>query len=200
MTEEEIKALQEKADKVDRLETEITNLKDNNQKILKDLRDTKDTKATSEAATKTTLESLQRELDAIKKDNEAKDAKLREANADSLIKEGLTRLKVAPQFHKAVTAMMKAEADLTGETAMVGSKTLISHMEDFLKSDEGSAFVAATQATGAGTTGSTGKIGAWQKAPETAEEYNRWMKYCLDNPADAMAHATDWKREDLKPA
>lgn len=107
---------------------------------------------------------------------------------------------VFPHFTKAVTAMLKADAVVKNGEAMVGDVPLGDYISTFLVSDEGKHFVAAPANGGAGATGSTAKSSKFTKPPETADEWDRFMKASAANPAETNALADAWGRPDLKSA
>lgn len=107
---------------------------------------------------------------------------------------------VFPHFAKAVTAMLKADAVVKNGEAMVGDVPLADYISGFLVSDEGKHFVAAPANGGAGATGSTAKSSKFTKPPETADEWDRFMKASAANPAETNALADAWGRPDLKSA
>jgi hypothetical protein len=105
---------------------------------------------------------------------------------DNGIKAELAAHNVPPHFHKAVTAMMKADAKIVDGTALIGDLPLSDAFSTFVTSDEGKHYVAAPANTGGGATGSTTRGAAHDF---TKENFNgrtaEWMMLAKSNPAEA---------------
>lgn len=201
MTDEELTAAI-----ADAVEKATSGLKVKNAEILADNKKLKGSISTieserDEAASR--IADASGDIDAIKashkKELDKLTLKITEQNThlntlliDNAIASGLAEHKVSPKYHRAVTALLKAEAELKGTEAVVGDKSLADHLASYFASDDGRHFVDAPMNSGAGATGSTAKASAWTKAPETAEEFERYMKLANENPAEANALAKEW--------
>jgi hypothetical protein len=117
---------------------------------------------------------------------------------DNAISAAIVENGVMPQFARAVTAMLKADASVTDGEALANGVPLADHIKSFFIGDEGKHFVAAPANSGGGAQGSSAKGSAWSKPPETAEEYNQFMQDSVTNPAMTNAAADSWGRQDLK--
>lgn len=150
------------------------------------------------------VDDVRRSYDAkVKKlqaDIDTRDKTLATMLIDNAIATKIGEAGVFPHFAKAVTAMLKADAVVKNGEAMVGDVPLADYISGFLVSDEGKHFVAAPANGGAGATGSTAKSSKFTKPPETADEWDRFMKASAANPAETNALADAWGRPDLKSA
>lgn len=150
------------------------------------------------------VDDVRRSYDAkLKKLQDTIDARDKTLNTmliDTAIATKIGEAGVFPHFAKAVTAMLKADAVVKNGEAMVGDVPLADYISGFLVSDEGKHFVAAPANGGAGATGSTAKSSKFTKPPETADEWDRFMKASAANPAETNALADAWGRPDLKSA
>lgn len=150
------------------------------------------------------VEDVRRSYDAkLKKLQDTIDARDKTLNTmliDTAISTKLGEAGVFPWASEAVSALMKAGAVVRDGQAMVGDVPLADHIAAYLGSDAGKNYVAAPANGGAGATGSTAKSSKFTKPPETAEEWDRFMKLSASSPAETNALADAWGRPDLKSA
>lgn len=128
-----------------------------------------------------------------------KTAKLETLLIDNTINESLTANNVLPHFAPAVRAMLKAGAkmDENGDVTVDGV-AFADRLSEFYASPDARHYVAAPVNNGGGAQGSNAKASAWTKAPETADEYSRFMQESLADPSTTNALADTWGRPDLK--
>lgn len=207
MTDEEIqdaiKAAVEEATKG--LKTKNSELLAANKALKDEAQAAKDAaeQAENDAAEKSTnIDDVKRSYDAkLKKLQDTIDARDRTLNTmliDNAISTKLGEAGVFPWASEAVSALMKAGAVVKDGQALVGDVPLADHIAAYLSSDAGKNYVAAPANGGAGATGSTAKSTKFTKPPETAEEWDRFMKASAANPAETNALADAWGRPDLK--
>jgi len=150
------------------------------------------------------VEDVRRSYDAkLKKLQDTIDARDKTLNTmliDTAISTKLGEAGVFPWASEAVSALMKAGAVVRDGQAMVGDVPLADHIAAYLSSDAGKNYVAAPANGGAGATGSTAKSSKFTKPPETADEWDRFMKLSASSPAETNALADAWGRPDLKSA
>lgn len=126
-----------------------------------------------------------KELARLKGDLDARDAQLSKMLIDNAIATALTQHNVAPQFAKAVTAMLKMDAKIENGEAMLGDVAINDGITAYFGSDEGKAFVAAPANSGAAAMGSKGTtITAPDKWNMTT-----FVNMKADNPEGAKAFA-----------
>lgn len=211
MTEEEMKKALEKA------LGDIESLKETNKALKAEKTEAKRKADEAEAARDEVAEqaaakagdiealkaSMQRKHDAELKrltdQVEAGNKRLGELLIDNSIKDAITTNKVLPHYAKAVEAMLRAGAKIENGEAVTADGTPLSDANAaFFKSADAKHFVEAPHNSGGGAQGSTAKAGALTKAPETAEEYNAFMRLSSENRDQANALAEQWQRPDLK--
>lgn len=197
MTEEEMKAkLEEFSASIKALETKNKELLSEKQKAKQEADEARE--AAEEAAAEKAREA--KDVEAIEKRLNEKHAKelkkfqeqlaerdnqLSTLLIDNTIKDHLAKHNVAPQFHKAVTAMLKAEAKLEAGEAMVNGVALSEHVSSYFSSDEGRAFVAAPANSGAGAFGNK------TTTPAAPDKWNltTYVQMKGENPEGAKAYA-----------
>jgi FtsZ-binding cell division protein ZapB len=117
---------------------------------------------------------------------------------DNGIKAELAAHNVPAHFHKAVTAMMKADATIKDGAALIGDLPLADAFASFVTSDEGKHYVSAPQNSGGGAVGSTTRASGHDF---TKENFNartgEWMGLADSNPAEAKRIALEVGRPDL---
>ena len=211
MTEEELKALLAERDaEIEKLKTDKhTALGEKNKAnaAAKAAQEAADQAAQDAAEKAGNIEALKASLEKkhsaeVKKLTEANGAyetRLSELLIDNAVKTALTTYGVPPEHARAATLLMKDGVKMVNGEPMVGDVAFADHLEAWSKSAEAKHYTAAPNNTGAGATGSTAKANALSKPPETAEEWNTFMKLASDNPAQASSLADQWGRPELKP-
>jgi signal recognition particle GTPase len=106
------------------------------------------------AIEKRLTEKHSKELAKLKTDLQSRDQQLSTLLIDNAIAQSLTQNNVAPQFAKAVTAMLKSDARIENGVAMLGDTDINEGIKAYFTSDEGKAFVAAPANSGAAAIGS----------------------------------------------
>ena len=141
----------------------------------------------------------QRDVKKLTDQLATKTAKLETLLIDNTINESLTANNVLPHFAPAVRAMLKAGAkmDEHGDVTVDGV-AFADRLSEFYASPDARHYVAAPVNNGGGAQGSAAKASAWTKAPETADEYSRFMQESLADPSTTNALADTWGRPDLK--
>lgn len=137
------------------------------------------------------FEKTIKELTAL---NETKDSTLKTLLIDNSIQAGLNEHGIAPAYHKAVTAMLKADAKLDGDVAKIGDVPLADYMKTFVGSEEGKSFVAAPANSGANAPGSTTTATGMTKENFSLTKI---MEVAKTDPAQAKALATSAGYGDL---
>lgn len=135
-----------------------------------------------------------RELAALSKENESFKGQLETLLVDNAISSALDAHNVLPQFKKAVTAMIKAEASLDGSEAIAGGLPLADYIKDFVSGDDGSVFVAAPANGGAAnlTHGGTNQTTAHSFTKDNfGSKTAEWMMLAKTNPTLAKAIAEE---------
>jgi len=143
-----------------------------------------------------------REIAKLQRENETANAQLKTLLIDNAISTALDGHNVLPQFKKAVTAMIKAEATLEGGEAVAGGLPLSDYIKDFVSGDDGKVFVAADANGGSGGTTSQKTVTngtKWTNPPKTGEEIIEWAKWAPENPQLASSLADNWNMPHLKP-
>lgn len=136
------------------------------------------------------LAKIQRQLDKATADLAARDTQLGKLLIDNSINEAIASNNVLPHFAPAVRAMLTAGAKIeNGEAFAADGSPLSEATVAFFKSADAKHYVAAPANTGAGAAGNTGKAVMPSKKPETAEEWEAYMKMTVDNPVEASAFA-----------
>ena len=170
MNEEELKAL------VDELKSEKEALSNKNKELLSEV---KKERSKSREIDADKFYALQDELENVKSENSklSGELKLKAKDSEKLLaqlseKEGaLTKLviddglnnalinaKVKPELLPAVKALLRGQAQLVGDKAMVGDKPLADFMTEWA-STEGKAYIEAPQNSGSGASGGQGGNG-----------------------------------------
>ncbi|MGI4850352.1 MAG: hypothetical protein ACRYGR_00170, partial [Janthinobacterium lividum] len=128
-----------------------------------------------------------------------RDAQLRAITVDGAISAAIAKGNVMPNMIDVLTAYYKNQADFKDGRATINGEDIHDFVGSHLASDAGGAFVRAPANSGGGAAGSTAKAGAWTKAPEAADEYNRFMALTAENPGEAKTLAQSWGRPELMP-
>ena len=141
---------------------------------------------------------LERALETMTAERDTLSGDLRTIRVDNEVKTALVANKVKPELQPAVEALLLRQATYEDGLATINGKPIADAAKAFFTSKEGSYFVSAPESTGSGSTG-TANVAAsrFAKAPETAQEYNDFMKFSSTNKAEANALATQWERKDL---
>lgn len=148
-----------------------------------------------ESTHKKAVQKLQKQIDDLTAKNSGYETRLSELLVDNGIKDALAKHNVAPQYHKAVTAMLKSQTNLKDGEALLGDAPLADGIASFIASDEGKIFVAAPANSGAGSTGSrtTSFVGALPEGDFNLTKYAE-MKNC-GNVELAAAYAAKHGRK-----
>lgn len=126
-----------------------------------------------------------RELSKLQEQLQARDNQLSTLLVDNTIATALTKHNVAPQFAKAVTAMLKAEAKLENGEVLVNGTPFSDHIEAFMSGDEGKAFISAPANGGASAMGSKT---AGTALPDTWN-LTQYVQMKNSSPEDAAKYA-----------
>lgn len=127
-------------------------------------------------------------------------SELRTTRVDNEIKSAITSGKVMPEWAELVESHLLRRVTYEDGVATIEGKSIADAAKAYLKTPTGLKTVRAPESSGSGSTGaSTVDTSGWKDAPQTAEEFNRYMKLTVDDPAAATALAQQWNREDLKP-
>lgn len=153
----------------------------------------KDVEGIEKAITK----KFEKQIADLTRQNTDKEATLKTLLIDTAIQSSLVENGIAPAYHKAVTAMLKAEARIDGGEAKIGDVALVDHIKGFVASDEGKAFVTAAANSGANATGSKAT-----SARMTKETFNltKFMEIAASNPTEANSLADSLGMPHLKIA
>lgn len=141
------------------------------------------------------IEAVKKSLtDAHAKELMRLNAKLETLTIDNAIAGAVSTHGVLPHFAPAVTALLRAGAKLDKDGNAIGMDglPLADGIKTFFSSDDAKHYVAAPANSGGGAQGSSAKASDWTKAPETAEEFEAFMRLSNDNPAQASALAKQW--------
>ncbi|QCI92594.1 hypothetical protein [Novosphingobium sp. EMRT-2] len=140
-----------------------------------------------------------KEMAKIAKENEGYRSQLNTLLIDNSISAAMDAHNVLPQFKKAVTAMIKAEAKLDNGEAMAGGMALTDYISQFVTSDDGKHFVSAPANSG-------GMVTNVNPASSVAHGYTKdnfnsrvgeWMMLAKTDPAQAKAIAIEVGKADL---
>jgi hypothetical protein len=138
------------------------------------------------------------ELKKLTDTNATYEKRLSELLIDNAVKDAITTNNIMPHFAPAVEAMLKMGVEMKNGEAVKGDMPFTDSITAWMNSADAKHYQSAPANTGSGATGSTAKIGLNNKAPETADEYNAFMKMSAENPAQANGLAESWGRPELK--
>lgn len=125
---------------------------------------------------------------------------LKEVRINNEIKTAITSNKVMPEWAELVESHLLRRVTYEDGVATIEGKSIADAAKAYLKTPTGLKTVSAPESSGSGSTGATTvDTSGWKEAPQTAEDYNRYMKLTVDNPTAATALADKWNRPDLKP-
>lgn len=127
-------------------------------------------------------------------------SELRTTRVDNEVAKAIASSNVRPELVPAVEALLLRQATYEDGVATINGKSIADAAKSFFTSKDGSHYVRAPESSGSGSTGASAvDTSGWAKAPETADEFNRFMKLTVDNPTAATSLADKWNRPDLKP-
>ncbi|MBT2244570.1 hypothetical protein JQK15_13580 [Sphingobium sp. BHU LFT2] len=210
MTEEELKA------KLAELENEKEALKRKNSELIDrekkakaaaDAAEEAAESAAAEAAAKAgdveaIKASLQKKHDAalkkVEAERDAANAQLQTLLVDNGLQAALVAGNVDPEHFDILIPALKAQVTMKDGAAYYGDEPLTDGVTAFL-TGKGAKYCLAPANSGAGATGSSAKATGWSKPPATAEEYDRYFKLTVSDPAQASALADSWGMPELKP-
>ena len=148
---------------------------------------------------KAALESKhQRALDKLQKQLDDAAGQRDKLMIDNVIARDLAMHNVAPQFRDLLTKAWKADAAVTDGAALIENTPISDFISDFVSSDAGKHYVVAPVTTGAGASGSTSTASAWEKPPQSADEWAAFGKLANERPAEANSLAESWSMPELK--
>lgn len=146
--------------------------------------------------------SLQKKHDAaikaIEAERDAANAQLQTLLVDNGLQAALVAGNVDPEHFDILIPALKAQVTMKDGAAYYGDEPLTDGVTAFL-TGKGAKYCLAPANSGAGATGSSAKATGWSKAPSTAEEYDRYFKLTVSDPAQASALADSWGMPELKP-
>lgn len=158
--------------------------------------------ATAEAAAKsgdieTVKASLERkhasELKKLTDQNTKLTENLSVVLIDNEISKAISTAGVVPEMVPLVSAYLKTGAKMENGVAVAATgEPLPAFISTYFESPAARAVVAAPANSGGGAQGSTVKATEWTKAPETAEEFQKFMELSVNNPAQASALGKQW--------
>ncbi len=176
------------------LQTSVQKLETKNSDLIDREKQAKETATAAEniAAEKSgDIDTLKRNhqaaLDAANQKIEALTKSYNDKAIASELSAALSEANVVPQLLKAATAMFKYEATVVDGVVMFDGKPLADQVKAFVNSDDGKAFKAAPQNSGAGTTGANGS----QPTTYTKDNFDADAFFALHatNPEQAKAVA-----------
>ena len=135
------------------------------------------------ALEKTLTKRFAKEIDDLRAQLTDRDSRLTSLLIDDGLNQAMNAHNIAPQYRRAFTAMMKADAKIEAGVAMIGDQPMADHIKAFVGSDEGKAFVSASMNSGANAVG--GKVTTGAPAKLTRTEYLALM---ASDPAAAKAY------------
>ena len=184
-------SLQAQLDKVNKKNKELIAEKQAAKQAAQDALDEADNAKSSAAEKKGDIEALKalhaKELKKAQDVLAERDTSLRKITLDNEIANGLTANNVRPELARAVTAMMKAEAEYANGTATIGGQPIADYMKEFLSGADGAHFVRASDNSGGGATGSTTTKANLANKEFNLSEYSAMRK---TDPDTAAAWAT----------
>lgn len=143
---------------------------------------------------------FENERNALIKERDTYADELRTTRVDNEIKTAIAAANVMPEFAELIEARMLRLVSYEDGVATVDGKSISDATKAYLKTPTGLKTVRAPESSGSGSTGATTvDTSGWKEAPQTAEDYNRYMKLTVDNPNAATALADKWNRPDLRP-
>ena len=168
----------------------------------------RDNKATEAAKASGDIEALttrltakhQAEIAAVQESLKARDAQLQKLAVEGAITQAIASGNVLPHNIKPLTAMFKAEVEWDAENAQgsIEGKPITDYVTSFLKSKDGSHYVAPSKSSGTGAEGAA-------QATETSKwgdgkdiNLTDWYREAKADPAAANAEADRLGRPDLK--
>ncbi len=127
-------------------------------------------------------------------------SELRTTRVDNEVAKAIASSNVRPELVPAVEALLLRQATYEDGVATINGKTIADAAKSFFSSKDGSHYVRAPESSGSGSTGASAvDTSGWSNAPSTADEYTRYMKLTVSDPAAATSLADKWNRPDLKP-
>ncbi len=127
-------------------------------------------------------------------------SELRTTRVDNEVAKAIASSNVRPELVPAVEALLLRQATYEDGVATINGKTIADAAKSFFSSKDGSHYVRAPESSGSGSTGASAvDTSGWNNAPSTADEYTRYMKLTVSDPAAATSLSDKWNRPDLKP-
>jgi len=125
---------------------------------------------------------------------------LKEVRINNEIKTAITNGKVMPEWAELVESHLLRRVTYEDGVATIEGKSIADAAKAYLKTPTGLKTVSAPESSGSGSTGAIAvDTSGWSNAPSTADEYTRYMKLTVSDPAAATSLADKWNRPDLKP-
>ncbi len=153
-----------------------------------------------EALEKRLNSKFQKQIADLAAERDTLAAEIRTTRVDNEVAKAIASSNVRPELVPAVEALLLRQATYEDGVATINGKSISDAAKSFFSSKDGSHYVRAPESSGSGSTGATTvDTSGWAKAPETADEFGRYMKLTVDNPAAATALSEKWNRPDLKP-
>jgi hypothetical protein len=205
------------SDNTDTTTEDVSGLKSKNAELLRKLKDA-ETRAkqaeedaeraaeTANSANSTELEKMQkraekaeRELKAANDRADSTAKSLRDYRADNAINAAIAAANVDAKHVALLSKALRADVEFSDDgEPTIGGKTVDAYAKSFFAKD-GLSYVRAANNTGGLAKGNDGsKAGDFTKAPETADEYNKFFQLTTTDKAAANALADQWGRDDLK--
>ncbi len=105
-------------------------------------------KGNYEEALKLAKTNYAKELEKLQQEKQSLTGNLEKILIDNGLSSALDSVKVKPEFKNAVTAMLRQTVQIKEGAAVVGDASLTDHISSWAQSDEGKAFISATNNSG----------------------------------------------------
>lgn len=110
-------------------------------------------KGNYEEALKLAQTNYAKELEKLQQEKQSLAGNLEKILIDNGLASGLDAVKVKPEFKEAVTALLRGQVALKEGAALVGDKPLAEYLTEWAQTDQGKAFVSASNNSGGGANG-----------------------------------------------
>lgn len=144
-------------------------------------------------------EKAERDLKAANERADTNAKSLRDFRAENAITNAIATANVDSKHVALLSKALRADVEFSDDgEPMIQGKAIDAYARSFFAKD-GLSYVRAANNNGGLATGNDGsKAGDFTKAPETAEEYNKFFQLTNTDKAAANALAEQWGRADLK--
>lgn len=169
-------------------------------------RDAQDAADTAVSANSSELEKAVKRAEKAERDAKSASERaddtaktLRKVRADNAITQAISEYNVDAKHVRAATAILKMDMEFSDDgEPLINGKSVSDYAKSYFAKD-GQTYVRAANNTGGLATGNDGTTATQlSKAPETADEYNKFFALTVSDKAAANALADQWGRVDLK--